>query len=433
MANAQPARSGEERKRMRILHTADWHVGARLGAHERLPDQIKAIRSVVETARKYEPDLIIHAGDVFDAFNPGHDALRVAVTGLAELAKCGPTIVVGGNHDSYPLLDALGDMSALWGELCLRFVTVPAAMRIETAAGGAVIVAMPFISAAKALKGSKAMPEDRGRAYADQIAGHNIELWTRAGEITTPGDLAVYAAHLHVAGAKPGRSERRVTVSDEYATHGQSIPKAAYAAFGHIHDQQEVPGSPGTAHYAGSIVALDFGEATLDKHTLIVDTDGETVELERVGIDSGRPLFDFEGGVDELEAAAAGGALDDHLVRAIVQSDERVYDLSARLLSGSPKVKIHELINQVRNEAAIAITDHDYQPVTEPPIEELYTEWRKTRTGTEREKDETAQALFIEAIQNAQAPGTSDFGIGALQMEADKLLDDLGHARRDTG
>ena len=120
-------------------------------------------------------------------------------------------------------------------------------------------------------------------------------------------------------------------------------------------------------------------------------------------------------------------------MRAIVQSDERIYDLSARVLSGSPKVKIHELINQVRNEAAVAITDHDYQPVTEPPIEELYTEWRKTRTSTEREKDETAQALFTEAIQNAQAPGTSDFGIGALQMEADKLLDELGQARLDTG
>ena len=87
---------------MKLLHTSDWHLGARLGVHDRLPDQRIAVRSVIEQAREHEPDLILHTGDLFDTFNPGHETLRLALATLNALAAIGPTIVVGGKPRLLP-------------------------------------------------------------------------------------------------------------------------------------------------------------------------------------------------------------------------------------------------------------------------------------------------------------------------------------------
>ena len=91
---------------MRILHTADWHLGSRLGAHDRKKDQADALASVIELAERFAPDWIVHAGDVFDSTQPGHQTLRQAVDALNALGRVAPVTVIGGNHDSYPLLRA---------------------------------------------------------------------------------------------------------------------------------------------------------------------------------------------------------------------------------------------------------------------------------------------------------------------------------------
>ena len=36
---------------MRILHTADWHLGARLGPHDRLDDQRTALAALEKVAK----------------------------------------------------------------------------------------------------------------------------------------------------------------------------------------------------------------------------------------------------------------------------------------------------------------------------------------------------------------------------------------------
>ncbi len=85
---------------MRILHTVDWHLGARLGPHDRLDDQRTALAALEKVAKSEKPDLIVHAGDVWDTFHPSHDALHTGLMALTRLGAVAPTIVVGGNHDS---------------------------------------------------------------------------------------------------------------------------------------------------------------------------------------------------------------------------------------------------------------------------------------------------------------------------------------------
>ncbi|WP_199897967.1 metallophosphoesterase, partial [Flavobacterium sp. B17] len=50
---------------MKILHTADWHLGKRLDRFSRLEEQILVMDELVQIADEQKADLILHAGDLF--------------------------------------------------------------------------------------------------------------------------------------------------------------------------------------------------------------------------------------------------------------------------------------------------------------------------------------------------------------------------------
>ena len=412
---------------MRILHTADWHLGARLGLHDRWCDHKAALESLKAAACERRPDLIVHAGDVFDSFNPGHEVLHRALDALDALSEIAPMVVIGGNHDSYALLRAVETLTRKAMRERLALVTRPQAVKMRTEkAGTAWVACVPFLTAGIVLAGRTVDPEDRRQAYAAGVAAISGQVWAEVDEMAKCADAQVYAAHLYVYGSRPGRSERRVTVSDDYATEGGGIPKnAEYACFGHIHDAQPIPGRAHDARYAGALIPLDFGEAEQNKSADLIELGGGDPLVETLPAATGRPFCNFEGELAELLTAASAGGLDGRFVRAIVHSDDRIYDLSRQVSEAAPEAVIHELTNLVRNQEARAVTDYDYRPVAEPPLEEMFVEWRRTRTKDERENDEVGGVLFAQAMKNAEMPGTHDYGVDRIGDDAEKAIAQL--------
>ncbi len=51
---------------MKILHTADWHLGKKLDNFSRLEEQVLVMNEIVEIANQQQVDLVIIAGDLFD-------------------------------------------------------------------------------------------------------------------------------------------------------------------------------------------------------------------------------------------------------------------------------------------------------------------------------------------------------------------------------
>src|SRR6476660_1767582 len=76
---------------MRILHTADWHVGRRLGRHDRAAETAAALEEVERIATEHEVDLVLVAGDVFDRPIPPVDALALGLAGLLRWRRGGPS------------------------------------------------------------------------------------------------------------------------------------------------------------------------------------------------------------------------------------------------------------------------------------------------------------------------------------------------------
>lgn len=95
-------------EKMKILHTADWHLGQSLYGFDRLDEQRRFLGQLCEVVAEERPDAMVVAGDVFDISMPSAAAQRVYAEGLLAIHAAVPEmviVIVAGNHDSASRLE----------------------------------------------------------------------------------------------------------------------------------------------------------------------------------------------------------------------------------------------------------------------------------------------------------------------------------------
>ncbi len=260
---------------MRILHTADWHLGARLVERDRLPEHAAFLDGLLDTLRSAKIDALLVSGDVFDAANPPQDAVALYFDFLKRLAdlKTVKAIITGGNHDSASHLNAPR-------ELLKRFdvhVFGHAGESNVVDLGGAVVAAVPFLRErdlrqATAGETITAVHEQLRAAirahYAAQLA---------ACRHLAQGRPVIAMGHLTVLGATTSDSERDIHIGNLGAVGADLFNGFDYTALGHLHRPQKVA-SLKTIRYSGSPIALSFSEAADKKSVVVLDTQGMNIE-----------------------------------------------------------------------------------------------------------------------------------------------------------
>ena len=412
---------------MKLLHTSDWHLGAKLGRHDRTPDHLDALRGLLEVAESTGPDLILHTGDLFDAFRPPYEALQLGVRALGRLAGVAPTVVIAGNHDSALLLRVIDDLARAATPRRLWLVTAPQVLSFPDIAGvPASVACVPFIPPGAIAHYATDDPARFEGNYADGVKTLNQRLLDEAHEQAGARGIVLYAAHLHVQGARPGKSERRITVGEDYATHVEGLQRALYCAFGHIHDPQLLPGGAAQGQYAGSLIPLDFGEGRQGKHAVLV-TIGDGVEVDTRDLPVGRRLVEFgkPGSPDtlrDLERLATNGGLDSCILKARVVSDDPIPDLADRIMEWSPKCAVFEVVNAVKNQPIKPIEPNGGDAGRAP--EQLFREWRLTAPAP-KAPHEVVSDLFARALGGVDQGAAPDFGVTTLESRADQVLASL--------
>ncbi|HSJ11260.1 MAG TPA: exonuclease subunit SbcD, partial [Gillisia sp.] len=96
---------------MKILHTADWHIGKKLHKHDLAPDFDLFINWLCHTIESHEVEVLLVSGDIFDLANPSSEARKQYYRALMQLKKLNCRLILtGGNHDSPAMLDAPRDI-----------------------------------------------------------------------------------------------------------------------------------------------------------------------------------------------------------------------------------------------------------------------------------------------------------------------------------
>lgn len=249
---------------MKIIHTADWHLGHRLYNYDRTDDEERFFSQLSATVRKERPDALVVCGDIFHSGAPGNDVAKRFTERLLDVQAGCPsmeTVVIAGNHDSYSRLVVDKE---LWRRCRVHVFGMPAedcegradfSGNVVEIPGRGLIAAVPFCHSRNFPLAEGEDGGDRARNYFDGLARYAR---TRAGGLPT-----VLMAHLAVGGEIDLRGHDRsfLVGGEERVGVGELGDGYDYIALGHIHCPQWVKGATKLARYSGSPRAIHFDEA----------------------------------------------------------------------------------------------------------------------------------------------------------------------------
>jgi exonuclease SbcD len=312
---------------MKILHTADWHVGKLLKGASRLDEHRRVLAEIAEVARREAVDLIVVAGDVYESAAPPPEAQGVALHALLALRDTGAKVVViAGNHDNAHQFDALRPLMAELEITMLGLPTRPdAGGVIEVAARAgqerACVSLLPFCSQRYVVRATELMAGDAASNAGDYAQRMQALLHALSADFST-ASVNLVVAHCMARGGRLGGGERDAQTIEPYWVSGTAFPAAHYVALGHLHLTQEIPGGA-PIWYSGSPIQVDFGEVDDDKHVLVIEATPSTpAKVRKVKLDTGARLMIVEGTLDELAARVANIAADAFL-RVVVREPAR--------------------------------------------------------------------------------------------------------------
>lgn len=284
---------------MKLLHTADWHIGKELGEYSLLEEQWNAFHQIVNIAETEHVDGIIIAGDLYDRAIAPTSAVNALESMLRELnlEKQYPIYAVSGNHDGATRLGAGHE----WREqtkLYLNTTLAGAFEPIET--NEAQIFLLPFLDPLEA-RTYYQISEDEAVNYStiEQVMAKIIP------DLVNNFDNAkkhILVTHFNVTGS--GNEDYKFTSETNSRVGGlKGVPAALfndfdYVALGHIHLKQASPNEK--MQYSGSPVKFNTKEAQSEKGVYIVDISEEEVSTEWKRITTGKDLIVLKGTYEEL-------------------------------------------------------------------------------------------------------------------------------------
>lgn len=404
---------------MRIMHTSDWHVGRTIRGRSREHEHAGVLAEMLDLVEDERVDLVVVAGDQFDAAVPSAAAERLVWGTLVGFAERGAkVVVVAGNHDNAAKLDALARVLSRGGDITVAAHVRPpgegGVARVETAGGEARVALVPFLSQRGIVKTADLLDRDAGQhaqAYAERV---KLVLERLCDGFGSGGSVDLVAAHLTVVGAGNvndalGGGERLSHIFD-YVVPPQAFPaEAHYAALGHLHQPHDVAG-PCPARYSGSPLHLDFGEVASERGVTILEaTPATPVEIRHRPLRSGYRLLTLRGTVGQLEAAA--GDLGERVyVRAVVDEPPRA-GLAEEVRRAVPQAVDVRVAESMRPPTGHG-DDLDAETAAADPAA-LFAQYLEAR-GIE---DQRVPELFRSLLDDLRAAERGDVGPAATATE----------------
>ncbi|MDH3226216.1 MAG: exonuclease SbcCD subunit D [Thermoleophilia bacterium] len=292
---------------MRLLHTADWHVGRQIRGRSRADEHRSVLDEISRIAEQREVDVVIVAGDLFETAAPTAESEQIVYSTLLRLATIAQRVVViAGNHDNPRRLAAVSPLLELGNVIALSEAARPHEGGVQsiTLDGGERLnlALLPFVSQRGIVRVEQLMAEDpdqHAQTYAERVARVIASLCAPLEQAT--GAVNVLAGHLTVSGGLLGGGERSVHTLGAYAVPAGAFSSALhYVALGHLHRTQEMA-APCPSWYCGSPLQLDFGEENDSKHVLVIDAEaGRPAKIDQVPLTEGRRLRTLAGSLGEL-------------------------------------------------------------------------------------------------------------------------------------
>ncbi len=257
---------------MKIIHLADTHLGYSAyrkvtseGINQRELDIYTAFERTIDKIIGSKPDLILHAGDLFDSVRPTNRAITVALQQISRLSREKiPVVLIAGNHET-PKLKETGHIFKIFDHLKNIYPVYKNEYEMHT-----------FILSEKKVS-IHAIPHCQTEQDFEQAI--------KKSSPDTTADINIFITHA-------AAQELKTYPMDEYNELIVPIRKFHsdfdYIALGHYHTYTQL--LPNT-FYAGSTEKLSFNESQDSKGYIELQID-EKIQHTFIEIPT-RPMIDF--------------------------------------------------------------------------------------------------------------------------------------------
>ena len=267
---------------MRILHTADWHLGQMFYQYDRSYEHGLFLDWLLESIAIEKIDVLLVSGDVFDVSNPSASSIKLFYSFLNRAINRFPNlqvVVTAGNHDSgtrleapKPLLESskihiLGIIpKTAEGDINFEKLILPL-----TNDGGEVrlwCMAVPFLR-----MGDYPSVDGSQPTYSEGICSFYNRLYEHTLLKKTEDQSIIAMGHLHaldIGNHEADSHDREIMGGVECIPSSAFHEDLSYTALGHIHRAQKV-GNKENVRYSGSPVPLSFSEKNYNHQVLIVE------------------------------------------------------------------------------------------------------------------------------------------------------------------
>lgn len=370
---------------MRILHTADLHIGKSVHDFSMLEDQRAILTQITEILRREKIDVMLLAGDIYDRTVPSAQAVTLLDEFLTKVSRMKiPVIAISGNHDSPERLEFLNGVLEKQGIFISGiYKDVLKKVTLEDSYGKVTFICLPYFRSGElGLKSSQEVAEKL-------LAEAEIDTTQRNVLLTH------YFVTDHGRAPELSDSETALQVGGIDNVEAEVFEDYDYVALGHIHRPQQI--GDRMMYYAGSPLKYSFSEADQEKSVNII-TLKEKGDI-TVTKESLKPVHDMRKirGTMEQILQAASGPRDLDYIQVSLTDENELYNPMEMLRSVYPNVM--ELIltkNLVREDQQNEKRQADRSRTPMQMFEDFYREVRR------EEMDEARKDLILEIMKEAE-------------------------------
>ncbi|MEM7038213.1 MAG: exonuclease subunit SbcD [Bacteroidota bacterium] len=406
---------------MKLLHTADWHLGKRLERFDRSAEQVAILGEICEIAEREAVDAVLIAGDLYDTYNPPIEATDNFYRHLKRLSDNGrrAVIAIAGNHDSPhrieapdPLARECGILFAGYPNSQIQPFALDTGLAVVQSAPGFIELQLPNCDCPLRLLLTPYANENRMRRTLP-LEGPVPDMQTSlqqhwqqlADRFCDEKGVNMLMAHLFMLGRgdtppEEPEDEKPINIGGANAVFTDIVPAAMqYVALGHLHRHQNMKGGPCPCVYASSPLEYSFAEAGQDKYVVLLDCEpGQPVTYRKEKLHKGRSLHraefeDLDEAVTWLEAHPEAfvelHVLTDTYIRSVDR--KRLTNAHPRIIGPIPKPLNPDLVT------GIEMSTVDPARSREALFEDFFRHKKGVAPGDEM------QALFLEIIGKEEA------------------------------
>lgn len=355
---------------MKILHTADWHLGKRLDNYLRLDEQREVLDEICEIAEREAINAVIVAGDLFDNFNPSSEAMELLYSTLHRLSSNGSRAVVAiaGNHDSPERIEVPDALARACGIVFVGFpnfsvkpIKTRAGLEITKVDNGFIEIKIPECDFPLRVLLTPYANEQRLKTFLgivetdDALRVHLQNHWQDlADKYLDNAGFNILATHLFFmkkGGEMPEEPEDErpiLHIGGASVIYSENVPaQVHYSALGHLHRYQVIDSSPSPVVYSSSPLAYSFSEASQTKYVVLIEAEaGRLVDYKPIALTKGKVLLKKK--FDNIDEALAWLTENpDSLVQLTIVSDKyleasekkRLLDAHDGLIQIIPEIK----------------------------------------------------------------------------------------------